>query len=134
MVSTAGSFDEPASAVGVPELSPCEDLSSRAFDALLSKVGVGCWVFFSFKRASSPSTLFSSASRTSVFGPLFFGTASAERNESGQASHTAPRAQDEAAMIVLRVRIMKRKTNEVLARHTIHTSTLENLACLARRS
>lgn len=32
--------------------------------------------FFCFNLASSPSTLFSRASRTSVLGPLFFGTAS----------------------------------------------------------
>jgi hypothetical protein len=35
--------------------------------------------FSSFNRLSSPSTLFKSASRTSVFGPRFLGTASAGR-------------------------------------------------------
>lgn len=38
--------------------------------------------FSSFNLFSSPSTLFNNASKTSVFGPLFLGTASSERQSS----------------------------------------------------
>lgn len=41
-----------------------------------SGVGVSGWSFLSFSLASSPSTRFNRASKTSVLGPLFFGTAS----------------------------------------------------------
>lgn len=42
-----------------------------------SSVAGGISFFWSLSRASSPSTRFSSASSISVFGPRFFGTASA---------------------------------------------------------
>lgn len=42
--------------------------------------------FDSFSFCSRPSTLLSSASRTSVFGPLFFGTASRDYEEKGKVS------------------------------------------------
>lgn len=38
--------------------------------------GCSLSAFFSFSLASNPSTLFKRASKTSVFGPRFFGTAS----------------------------------------------------------
>lgn len=44
-----------------------------------SDVEVAGWSFFSFSLASSPSTLFNRASKTSVLGPRFFGTASGQR-------------------------------------------------------
>ena len=46
-----------------------------------SDIGVSGSDFFSFNRASRPSTLLSSASKTSVLGPLFFGTASRAHNQ-----------------------------------------------------
>jgi len=46
-----------------------------------SDSGVSGSAFFSFSRASRPSTLLSSASKTSVLGPLFFGTASTAHNQ-----------------------------------------------------
>lgn len=49
-------------------------------DESLSEVACAGWSFFSFNFASSPSTLFRRASRTSVLGPLFLGTASVHRN------------------------------------------------------
>jgi hypothetical protein len=50
-----------------------------------SEVGVlGSPVFFwSLNLCSNPSTLFSSASSTSVFGPLFLGTASTAKEKRG---------------------------------------------------
>lgn len=48
--------------------------------AVESAVEAPGWSFFSFSLASSPSTRLRSASRTSVLGPLFFGTASVQNN------------------------------------------------------
>jgi hypothetical protein len=75
-VSTVGNFDaaSPADAL-VP--SSLDEVSSGTIVGLLSVVGVPGSVFFSFSRCSNPSTRFRRASSTSVFGPLFFGTASA---------------------------------------------------------
>lgn len=68
--------------------------------------------FWSLSWASKPSTRFSKASRTSVLGPRFFGTASAimKRN------HQQP----------------ERRKLVDLARRTVDAWTLENLACLTR--
>lgn len=46
--------------------------------AVVSAVEAPGWSFFSFSLASSPSTRLRRASRTSVLGPLFFGTASVQ--------------------------------------------------------
>jgi hypothetical protein len=63
----AGSPDsEAATSTGVRVVSPA---ASR-------DVGEICSAFFSLNFASSPSTRFSRASSTSVFGPRFLGTAS----------------------------------------------------------
>jgi len=52
------------------------DIGSSAVFADASSDAVDPGSAFSFNRASRPSTLLRSASRTSVFGPLFLGTAS----------------------------------------------------------
>lgn len=75
LVSSVGKFD-PTSATDVFELSPLDEASSGAVAGLVSEVGVPLSVFLSLSRCSSPSTRFNRASSTSVFGPLFFGTAS----------------------------------------------------------
>lgn len=57
--------------------SPSVELPSAPATAGGSpSVGEASGSSVSFKRFSRPSTLFSSASKTSVFGPRFFGTAS----------------------------------------------------------
>lgn len=77
LVSTDGSFGPASSAEGPPS-SPLDDGSRGAIICLLSDVVLRGSVFFSFSRCSRPSTLFRRASSTSVFGPLFLGTASAD--------------------------------------------------------
>ena len=52
-----------------------EDEESATMLSVSSTIGVSGSPF-SFSFASKPSTRFSNASKTSVFGPLFFGTAS----------------------------------------------------------
>lgn len=55
--------------------------SATAFESPASAdvVGEACSAFFSLNLASRPSTRFRSASRTSVLGPRFLGTASVKR-------------------------------------------------------
>lgn len=64
------------SSVFVPVVAVGDTDSSEILVGGFSEVEASGSVFFSFSRASSPSTLFSKASKTSVLGPLFFGTAS----------------------------------------------------------
>lgn len=77
LVSILGNFnDVTMSVVEAPELSPFGEDSSWAVDCLFSEAEAAGSVFFSLSFCSNPSTLFRRASKTSVFGPLFFGTAS----------------------------------------------------------
>lgn len=75
---------------------------------------------FSLSFASSPSTRFRRASSTSVFGPRFLGTASGSGD-----------------MWVSDFSVLDTSCSEAEdpnVRHTINTGTLEDLACLARRT
>ena len=80
-MSTAGSFGLESIALLLLAVA-VDEVSSVIFGAF-SNVGVdgSSCSFFSFNLASNPSTLFKRASSTSVFGPLFFGTASAPAEE-----------------------------------------------------
>lgn len=78
----------------------------------LSELGESGWSFFSLSLASSPSTLLRRASRTSVLGPLFLGTASEET----VVSSDTPR------------NIVYHAGNWLLwVMRTVYTRTLENL-------
>lgn len=81
-VSKAGRFGLGSDvSVSVPVIAepPAPDVDSSAVVGDGSSVGEVSF-FLSFSCASSPSTLLSKASSTSVFGPRFFGTASADAN------------------------------------------------------
>ena len=70
-----------ANRLGAGSPVPLSAASARAFESPASAdvVGEACSAFFSLNLASKPSTRFRSASRTSVLGPRFLGTASVKR-------------------------------------------------------
>lgn len=63
---------------GVSELSGSFTAALWESDEAPAKASVSSSVFFSLSFASRPSTLFNRASKTSVLGPRFLGTASGE--------------------------------------------------------
>ena len=81
-MSNAGRFDlgsDVSVSVAVVTESPTPDVDSSTAVGDGSSVGDVSF-FLSLSCASSPSTLLSKASSTSVFGPRFFGTASIHEN------------------------------------------------------
>lgn len=99
-----------------------EGISAMSSFRLFKADGDGASLFFSRSFASSPSTRFNKASRTSVLGPRFFGTAST------QVSH----CQEDAGLTFWIDQEWKPALREICSELTIDTRTLEDLASFTR--